>query len=64
MPVVLATQEVEIRRIVVQRELLQIIHEPLSQKNLSQKGAGGEAQGVGPEFKSQYHQKKKKASLS
>jgi hypothetical protein len=32
----------------------------LSQKNPSQKRAGGEAQGVGAEFKPQYHKKKKK----
>jgi hypothetical protein len=29
-------------------------------KNPSQKRAGGMVQGVGPEFKSQYHKKKKK----
>jgi hypothetical protein len=32
----------------------------LSQKNPSQKRAGGVAQDVGPEFKPQYHKKKKK----
>jgi hypothetical protein len=32
-------------------------------KNPSQKRAGGMAEGVGPEFKPQYHQKKKKKSL-
>jgi hypothetical protein len=38
----------------------QIVLEALSQKNLPQKkGAGGVAQGVGPEFKPQYHKKKK-----
>jgi ribosomal protein L44E len=31
----------------------------LSQKNSSQKRAGRVAKGVGPEFKPQYHQKKK-----
>jgi hypothetical protein len=30
------------------------------EKNPSQKRAGGVAQGAGPEFKSQYHKKKKK----
>jgi hypothetical protein len=38
----------------------QIVLETLCQKKLSQKRAGGEAQGVVPEFKPQYHQKKKK----
>jgi hypothetical protein len=32
----------------------------LEKKNLSQKRAGKVAQGVGPEFKPQYHKKKKK----
>jgi hypothetical protein len=32
----------------------------LSQKNPSQKGAGGVAQNVGPEFKPQHHKKKKR----
>jgi hypothetical protein len=41
MPVILATQEGEIRRIVVQSQLGQIVHETLSQKNPSQKKAGG-----------------------
>jgi hypothetical protein len=34
--------------------------ETLSGKNLSQKRAGGVAQGIGPEFKPKYHKKKKK----
>jgi hypothetical protein len=38
----------------------EIVHKTLSQKNPSQKRAGGMAQGVGPEFKPQYHKKKKK----
>jgi hypothetical protein len=33
----------------------------VSKKKFSQKKAGGVAQGVDPEFKSQYHKKKKKA---
>jgi hypothetical protein len=37
MPVILATQETEIRRIAVQSQLRQIIHKTLSQKNPSQK---------------------------
>jgi hypothetical protein len=36
--------------------------ETLSGKNLSQKRAGGVAQGIGPEFKPKYHKKKKKIS--
>jgi hypothetical protein len=59
-PVILATQEAEIRRIVVQSQPRQIIHETLSQKNPSQKKrAGGVAQGVLFEFKPQYHKKNK-----
>jgi hypothetical protein len=38
----------------------QIVHKTLSQKNPSQKMAGGVAQGVGPEFRPQYHKRKKK----
>jgi hypothetical protein len=53
-PVILATQEAEIRRIKVQSQPEQIICKSLSQKILSQKRAGGVAQGVGPKFKSQY----------
>jgi hypothetical protein len=56
-PVILATQEAEIRRIMVQRQPGKIVHKTLSQKGPSQKvgGTGGVAQGVGPEFKPQYH---------
>jgi Na+-translocating ferredoxin:NAD+ oxidoreductase RnfG subunit len=35
----------------------QIVHEILPQKYLTQKMAGGVVQGVGPEFKPQYHKK-------
>jgi hypothetical protein len=38
----------------------QIVQETPSQKNPSQKGAGGVAQGVGPEFKPQYCKEEKK----
>jgi hypothetical protein len=55
MLVILASQETEIRRIEVQSQPRKILCETLSQKNPSQKRAGGMAQGVGPEFKSQYH---------
>jgi hypothetical protein len=59
MPVFLATQDAEIRSIMVQSQPREILCETLSQKK-SQKKAGGLAQGVGPEFKPQLHQKKKK----
>jgi hypothetical protein len=38
----------------------QVKREILSQKYLPKNRAGGVAQGVGPEFKPQYHKKKKK----
>jgi hypothetical protein len=59
MPVTLATQEAEIRRIVVQSQPGQIVHKTLSQKNPSHKKIrpGGVAQGESPEFKTQYHEK-------
>jgi hypothetical protein len=38
MPIILATQEAEIRRITVQNQPLQIVHQILSQENPSQKG--------------------------
>jgi hypothetical protein len=53
-PVILATQEAEIRQIVVQSQPREIVLKTLSQKNPSQTRAGGVAQGVGPEFKPQY----------
>jgi hypothetical protein len=56
-PVILAVQEAEIRRL--KASLGQIVCKTLSRKNPSQKRAGGVAQGVGPEFKSQYQKKKK-----
>jgi hypothetical protein len=59
MPVILATQEAEIRRIVVQGQPRQIVCETLSRKYPTQKRAGGVAQGGGPEFKPQYCKKKK-----
>jgi hypothetical protein len=54
-PVLLATQEAEIRRISVQSQPGQIVHETLSRKNTLQKKASGVAQVVGPEFKPKYH---------
>jgi hypothetical protein len=59
MPIILATQEAEIRRIVVRSQLGQIVRETLFQKNPSQKRDDGVSQGEGPEFKPQYHKKKR-----
>jgi hypothetical protein len=55
--VILSTQEVEIRRI--ETSPGKIVCEILSEKRekKSHKWVGGVAQSVGPEFKSQYHQK-------
>jgi hypothetical protein len=53
--IILATQEAEIRRIMIRSQHWQIVHETLSQK-----WAGRVAQGKGPEFKPQYSKKKKK----
>jgi hypothetical protein len=58
-PVILATQEAEIRRILVQSQPRQIAHEILFQKTLHKHRAGRVAQGEGPEIKLQYHKKKK-----
>jgi hypothetical protein len=60
MPVILITQEAEIRRITVRSQPGQIVQETLFWKIPSQKRAGGLAQGVGPEFNPQYCKKKKK----
>jgi hypothetical protein len=57
-PVILATQEAEIRRIVVGSQPRKTIHKSLSQKNPPQKRAGRVAQGEGSEFKHQYWEKK------
>jgi hypothetical protein len=43
----------------VQSQPRQIVHETLSQKNPSQKRAGGVAQGVGSEVKPQFHKQNK-----
>jgi hypothetical protein len=59
-PAILATQEAETRRMVVQNQTRQKVLKTLAQKTLHKNRAGGEAQGEGPEFKPQYHQKKKK----
>jgi hypothetical protein len=47
MPVILATQEAEIRRIAVRSQYWQIVCETLSRKNSSQKRAGRMTEGVG-----------------
>jgi hypothetical protein len=62
-PVIPATQEAEIRRIVVRSQSGQIVHETLSRKTLYKKRAGGVAQGEGPEFKPQYCKKTEKNHL-
>jgi hypothetical protein len=48
--VILATQEAEIRRIMVRCQPRQVVCKTLSRKNPSLKRAGGVAQSVGPEF--------------
>jgi hypothetical protein len=53
----------EIRRIGVRSQPGQIVHQTLSQKNPSQKRAGGGAQGGGTEFKLQHHTHKKEFSF-
>jgi hypothetical protein len=52
-PVILATQEAKIRRIVVQSQPRQIVRALSQKKTLHKKGLV-EVQGVGPEFKLQY----------
>jgi hypothetical protein len=59
MPVILATQEAEIRKITVQSQPKQIVCETLSPKYPSQRWASGVDHVVGPEFKPQYGKKKK-----
>jgi hypothetical protein len=53
-PVILATQEAQIRRITIPSQPGKIVLETLSQKTHHKKRAGGVAQGVGPKFKPQY----------
>jgi hypothetical protein len=45
-PVILATQEAEIRRIVVQSQPGQVVHKPLSQKKKKKKPTQNRAGGV------------------
>jgi hypothetical protein len=60
MPVILATQKAEIRRIAVRSQPEQIVPQYLILKTLHRNRAGGVAQGEGCEFKAQYTKKKKK----
>jgi hypothetical protein len=60
--VILTTQEAETRRITVQSQSGQIVHETLSQKKKKKnhkKRAGGVTQGVSPGFKLQHHTQRK-----
>jgi hypothetical protein len=58
--VILAIQEAEIRRILVQSQPRKIVPgDPISKKSIT-KRAGGVARGVGPDFKPQNHKKEKK----
>jgi hypothetical protein len=63
MPVILVTQEAEIRRIPVwSQPRANSSRDPISKKKKKiTKEGGGVAQGVGPEFKPQYHTQKKVA---
>jgi hypothetical protein len=63
MPVILATQEAEIRRIMVQSQPGKIVRETLSRKTLHKNRAGRVTQGEGPEFNPTPAKKKKKAIL-
>jgi hypothetical protein len=60
MPVILATLEAEIRRIMVRSQPRQIVCETLSRKTLHKNSAGRVAQGEGLEFKPQYCKNKTK----
>jgi hypothetical protein len=62
-PVILATQEAEIRRIEVQRQPRQIVRENLSRKTLHKNRAGGVAQGEGLSSKPPYLKEKKKIKV-
>jgi hypothetical protein len=53
-PIILATQDGEIKKITVKSQTGQIVHRTLTQKNPSQKRASEMAQGISPEFKPQY----------
>jgi hypothetical protein len=57
MPVILATQEAELRASWFKVSPGKIVHKTLLWTNPSQKRDGGVAQGVGPEFKPHYRKK-------
>jgi hypothetical protein len=60
MSVILATQEAEIRKILVRNQPGQTVHETLSQKYLTHTKKGWwSGSSIGPEIKLQYQQKKK-----
>jgi hypothetical protein len=60
-PVILAAQEVKIRRIMVQiQSRANSLRDPIPGKAHHKKGIGGVAQGEDPGFKLQYHKKKGK----
>jgi hypothetical protein len=59
MPLILSTQEAEIRGIVVQNQTGQIVCETLSRNTLPKNRAGEVAPVEGPEFKPQYRKKKR-----
>jgi hypothetical protein len=61
--IILATQEAEIRRLGVQSQTEQIVHEILSRQTLHKNRAGEVTQGDGPEFKPQYCKKLLKTTL-
>jgi hypothetical protein len=63
-PVILATQEAEIRSIAVRSQPWRIVCETPISENKKGGGAGGVAQGVGPEFKPQYPSKKNHLTVS
>jgi hypothetical protein len=62
-PVILATQEAETRRINVRSQQGQTVPQDPISKNPSKNRAGRVAQSEGPEFKPQYWEKKKQNSL-
>jgi hypothetical protein len=60
MPGIPATQEAETRRIEVPSQPpANSLRDPISKKPFTNKRASGVAQGVDPEFKLEYHEKKK-----
>jgi hypothetical protein len=61
-PVILATQEAEIRRITVQSQPRQTVHETPISKNLITKKGWGVAQGIRPQVQTPVQEKKKKST--